>query len=114
MPLLFSYGTLQLGNIQLATFGRLLHGERAEVVGCEREIVTIDDPQAIAATGRSEHANLRFNGNSNARVAGTVLEVTDQELAEADKYERLAQYRRLEVTLASGRTVWAYVYSGTP
>ena len=111
MPLLFSYGTLALGDIQLATFGRLLRGEPDEAVGCERETVTIDDPQVIADTGRGEHTNLRFNGNLQARVAGTVLELTDAELAEADKYERLAKYQRKEVALASGRTVWAYVYS---
>jgi gamma-glutamylcyclotransferase (GGCT)/AIG2-like uncharacterized protein YtfP len=110
MPLLFSYGTLQLGDVQLATFGRLLRGERDEVVGCERVIITIDDAQVIAATGRSEHANLRFTADRNARVAGTVLEATDAELAEADKYEHLAQYRRREVRLASGRTAWAYVH----
>jgi len=110
MPLLFSYGTLQLGNVQLATFGRLLRGEPDEVVGCRREIVTIDDATAVAATGRVEHANLKFNGDRNARVAGTVLDLTDAELAEADKYEVLVRYQRREVPLASGRTAWAYVY----
>jgi hypothetical protein len=28
MPLLFSYGTLQQENVQLATFGRLLYGQK--------------------------------------------------------------------------------------
>jgi len=111
MPLLFTYGTLQIGDIQLATFGRLVRGERDEVVGYERQVITVDDPEVMAATGRSEHMNLRFSGNANARVAGTVLELTDAEIAEADRYEKLAQYERREVKLASGRTVWAYVYS---
>jgi gamma-glutamylcyclotransferase (GGCT)/AIG2-like uncharacterized protein YtfP len=111
MALLFSYGTLQIGDIQLATFGRLLRGEKDEVVGCEREVVTIDDPAVIAATGRGEHLNLRFCDDTNRRVSGTVLEVSDAELAEADKYELLAHYERREVGLASGRKAWAYVYA---
>jgi gamma-glutamylcyclotransferase (GGCT)/AIG2-like uncharacterized protein YtfP len=111
MPLLFTYGTLQIGDIQLATFGRLVRGERDEVVGCERQVITVDDPEVMAATGRSEHMNLHFNGNPNARFAGTVLELTDAELAEADRYEKLAAYARREVKLASGRTAWAYVYT---
>jgi len=110
MPLLFTYGTLQIGDIQLATFGRLVRGEPDEVVGCERQVITVEDPAVMAATGRAEHVNLRFNANPNARVAGTVLEVTDAEIAEADKYEKLAAYARREVKLASGRTAWAYVY----
>ena len=28
MPLVFSYGTLQQEDVQLATFGRLLHGQK--------------------------------------------------------------------------------------
>jgi len=40
-----------------------------------------------------------------------VLELSDAELAEADKYEKLSHYKRREVQLASGRTAWAYVYS---
>ena len=33
MPLLFSYGTLQQQNVQLATFGRLLKGSPDSLVG---------------------------------------------------------------------------------
>ena len=111
MPLLFTYGTLALADIQLATFGRLVRGEPDEVVGCERVVIAVDDPQVMADTGRGEHANLRFNGNPQSRVAGTVLELTDAEIAEADEYELLARYKRREVALASGRKAWVYVYS---
>jgi len=111
MPLLFAYGSLQIPDIQLATFGRLVRGEPDEAVGCERVLVTVDDPQAVRATGRNEHANLHFNGRPAVRVAGTVLELTDAELAEADGYEVLARYKRRELALASGRTAWAYVYA---
>ena len=36
---------------------------------------------------------------------------TDAELAAADEYERPALYRRVEVTLASGRQAWVYVHT---
>lgn len=111
MPLLFAYGTLQLGDIQLATFGRLLRGERDEVVGCERVMIVVDDPQILADTGRGEHANLHFNGRDGSRVAGTVLELTDEEIAAADQYEKLSRYKRRQAKLASGRTAWVYVYA---
>jgi hypothetical protein len=111
MPLLFAYGTLQLADIQLATFGRLVRGESDEITGCERVMIAVDDPQVVADTGRGEHATLRFNGKPAARVSGTVLQLTDAEITEADKYERLAHYKRREVKLASGRDAWVYVYS---
>jgi gamma-glutamylcyclotransferase (GGCT)/AIG2-like uncharacterized protein YtfP len=111
MPLLFTYGTLRLADVQLATFGRLVRGETDEALGCECVIVAIDDPQVMADTGRGEHRNLRFNGSKESRLGGTVLELSDAELAEADKYEKLSHYKRREVQLASGRTAWAYVYS---
>ena len=65
MPLLFAYGTLQIADIQLATFGRFLRGETDEAIGCEKHVITIQDPDVIAATGRAEHLNLRFGGDPN-------------------------------------------------
>jgi len=42
-------------------------------------------------------------------VSGTVFEITDAELADADTYEARAAYTRVSVTLASGREAWVYV-----
>jgi hypothetical protein len=53
---------------------------------------------------------VKFNGNAESRVDGLVLEITDTELANADAYEAPYSYRRINVTLASGREVWVYVY----
>ena len=39
MPLLFSYGTLQQEDVQLATFGRLLQGQKDELLGFEQSLV---------------------------------------------------------------------------
>jgi hypothetical protein len=107
MPLLFSYGTLQQGAVQLSTFGRLLRGEPDELVGFERAQVRIDDPEFVATSGTASHAIVRFNGRSNSRVSGMVFEVTDSELARADEYEPDG-YTRISALLASGKRAWVY------
>ena len=107
MPLLFSYGTLQLEAVQVSTFGRRLHGEPDELVGFELSVLKIEDPEFVAASGKSDHAIVKYNGRNDSRVPGTVLEVTDAELAQADGYEP-AGYTRISATLASGRRAWVY------
>ena len=109
MPLLFSYGTLQQENVQLFTFGRLLQGQRDELLGFEQSLVRIEDPQVVATSGKTHHANVTFNGRKESRVSGTVFEVTDAELAAADQYELPAKYERIAVVLASGKESWVYV-----
>jgi hypothetical protein len=52
MPLLFSYGTLQQENVQLSTFGRLLQGQRDELLGFEQSLVRIEDPRMVATRGK--------------------------------------------------------------
>jgi gamma-glutamylcyclotransferase (GGCT)/AIG2-like uncharacterized protein YtfP len=109
MPLLFSYGTLQQEDVQLLTFGRLLQGHRDELPGAEPSSVKIEDPQVAAASGTTHHANVTFNGRTDARVSGTVFEVSEAELAAADQYEQRAKYTRMAVRLASGQEAWVYV-----
>jgi gamma-glutamylcyclotransferase (GGCT)/AIG2-like uncharacterized protein YtfP len=109
MPLLFSYGTLQRRDVQLATFGRLLQGEPDELAGFEPSLVKIEDPVLAAEIGRTHHANVTFNGRKSSRVSGTVFEITEGELAAADRYEEPAEYRRIAATLVSGKRVWLYV-----
>lgn len=111
MPLLFSYGTLQEENVQLSTFGRLLQGQRDELLGFEQSSVKIEDPQLAAASGKTHHANVTFNGRNDSRVSGTVFEITDAELAAADRYEQVAAYKRITAALASGKQAWVYVYA---
>ena len=111
MPLLFSYGTLQQDDLQLATFGRLLRGNRDELPGFEPSSVRIEDPQVAASSGKTHHVNATFTGNADSRVRGTVLEVTEAELVSADRYEERAKYKRVLVRLASGKEAWVYVHA---
>jgi len=107
MPLLFSYGTLRQEAVQLSTFGRRLHGQPDELVGFEQGVLTVEDPEFVAKSGRRDHAVVRYDGRSGSRVAGAVFEVTDAELARADRYEPPG-YRRVAAPLASGRLAWVY------
>jgi gamma-glutamylcyclotransferase (GGCT)/AIG2-like uncharacterized protein YtfP len=109
MPLLFSYGTLQQENVQLSTFGRLLQGRRDELPGFEQSSVRIVDPQVVATSGKTHHANVTFNGKDDSRVSGTVFDITDTELAAADQYEQPAAYKRVTAMLASGKQAWVYL-----
>ena len=95
----------------MSTFGRLLEGQPDELVGFEQSLLRINDSDFVAASGKADHAIVRFNGKRHSRVSGTVFEVSDSELARADAYEP-AGYRRVGVTLASGREAW--VYAGDP
>jgi hypothetical protein len=107
MPLLFSYGTLQQEGVQMATFGRLLHGEPDELVGFEQALLKIEDPEFVATSGKAYHAIVKFNGRDDSRVNGTAFEVSDAELAKADQYEP-AGYKRISAKLASGKQAWVY------
>lgn len=107
---LFSYGTLQQENVQLATFGRLLGGVADALVGFKQELVEITDPDVLAKSGARFHPIVTC-GNDSDRVAGTVFEVTAAELDAADAYE-VSDYERIETQLASGLRAWVYVKKG--
>ena len=110
MPRVFSYGSLQQEDVQLATFGRLLRGQPAELPGFEPSLVSISDPQVVTESGKTHYANVIPSGRNENRVSGTVFEISDAELAAADRYERVAAYVRIAVTLASGKRAWVYVH----
>lgn len=110
MPLLFSYGTLQDETVQLSTFGRRLQGEPDELPGFEQSQLRLEDEEFVASSGQAYHVIVKFNGKGDSRVKGTVFELSDRELAEADAYEP-EPYRRVAVTLASGKQAWVYADS---
>ena len=108
MPLLFSYGTLQDAAVQMSNFGRLLQGTPDELIGFEQSLLRIEDPQFVKQSGKADHAVVKFNGRNASRVTGTVFELSESELASADRYEPVG-YKRVSATLASGKQAWVYV-----
>jgi gamma-glutamylcyclotransferase (GGCT)/AIG2-like uncharacterized protein YtfP len=109
MTLLFSYGSLQEQAVQLSVYGRALRGEPDELMHCVREHIAVPSWHKAAASGVTHYANVVFQPESDSRVAGTVLELTDAELVASDAYEQDADYVRVMTTLASGRRAWVYV-----
>lgn len=105
---LFSYGTLQYPNVQMASFGRLLDGSDDCMLGYRRETVEITDADVLAKSGERFHPILLPSANLHDEVSGKVYEITPEELAAADMYE-VADYKRIEVVLKSGIKAWVYV-----
>lgn len=111
MSLLFSYGTLQQEEVQLSTFGRKLEGEKDLLLGYEPSLVKIADPGVAARLGRTHHDNVRPTGDDWSSVQGTVFNVTDEELATADRFEAEFAYTRIRAALASGKEAWVYIHA---
>ena len=105
---LFSYGTLQLEAVQMATFGRLLAGTSDALSGFELATLKIEDLAVIAISGKANHTIARFTGRDSDVIFGTVFHVTRDDLENADKYE-VDACKRIAVTLRSGVRAWVYV-----
>jgi hypothetical protein len=105
---LFSYGTLQLEAVQMATFGRQLTGTSDTLRGFELVLLKIEDPTVVAISGKADHTIARFTGHSADVVSGTVFAVSPNEIQKADNYE-VAAVKRVAVVLQSGVRAWAYV-----
>jgi gamma-glutamylcyclotransferase (GGCT)/AIG2-like uncharacterized protein YtfP len=108
MENLFSYGTLQLVSVQQDTFGRLLNGFNDSLIGFKLTYITITDEAVLASSGQKEHPIIHYTSNTTDAIKGMVFEITEQELQQADMYE-VADYKRIAVTLASGKSAWVYV-----
>ncbi|HYW32143.1 MAG TPA: gamma-glutamylcyclotransferase [Gemmatimonas sp.] len=105
---LFSYGTLQRDEVQMATFGRLLAGVTDGLPCFAHAALPIDDPEVRRTLGQSHYAIARFTGDPVDVVPGVVFHLTAAELESADAYE-VEPYIRVRVTLISGTLAWTYV-----
>jgi hypothetical protein len=106
---LFSYGTLQLEEVQLETFGRKLDGERDALPEYKLVMLTITDQEFVIKSGSANHRSLQFTGNSADVVEGVVFKVTRKELEQADAYEPEG-YERVRAQLSSGAKAWVFVH----
>jgi len=109
MDHLFSYGTLQQPEVQLRVFGRKLRGMKDSL-----EEYKITQPESIAGnqfTSGSRYPIAVFTGNPGDHIHGVLYEVAGEDLVRTDRYEG-PLYKRVEVTIRSGRKAWAYVYLG--
>jgi len=107
MEKLFSYGTLQQKNVQMANFGRELKGQSDKLSKYRVDEILITDERVLRESGKSLHPILKFTGNTHDLVEGTVFELTSEELKQADDYE-VENYQRVEAVLESGARCWIY------
>jgi len=105
---LFSYGTLQQEDVQLATFGRRLEGRPETLPGYATVLFEIEDAAVVATSGKAHHLMARPSGDPADAVAGVAFRITAAELAAADSYE-VSAYKRIEVRLKSGLAAFVYV-----
>lgn len=96
MEKLFTYGTLQVPEIQQSVFHRTTHGKPDVLEGFERHMMLFG-PQPYPI----------IEAKADSAVEGLVIEVTPDELDEIDRYETNA-YRRIAVQLKSGTSAWVY------
>lgn len=96
MEKLFTYGTLQVPEIQKSVFHRTTQGTPDALEGFEKHTMLFGaQPYPI------------IEAKPGSEVKGLVIEVTPEELEAIDSYETAA-YRRISVTLKSGTPAWVY------
>jgi hypothetical protein len=105
---LFSYGTLQLPEVQRATYGRLLEGRPDALAGYRLEPLLITSPEVTALSGMPVHEIARRTGRPEDVIAGIVFRLTAAEIDATDRYE-VDAYARVEVALVSGTMAFVYV-----
>jgi len=105
---LFSYGTLQRRDVQLATYGRTLEGSPDVLIGYRLTRLPDRDPDAVRISGAKTHLIVQPTGDPADRVPGVIYLLTKDELAATDQYEG-SDYRRARLDLESGRSAFVYV-----
>jgi hypothetical protein len=104
---LFSYGTLQLDEVQLDLFGRILNGSKDTLHGYKVSPIEITDELFLSKGGGKHQRIAIVTHNQTDQIEGMVFEVSGDELLHADKYEPV-DYKRIKVILASGQQAWVY------
>ena len=107
MEKLFSYGTLQLPEVQQNLFGRLLSGWVDQLPGYTIKDLKINDRAVIQKSGTDIHPILVLSEKSENVVSGMIFEITMDELNRADEYE-VDDYERVLEKMVSGVEAWVY------
>ena len=106
--LLFSYGTLQQDNVQMATYGRYLNGHLDSLSGYRLDKIKIEDKAVILTSGKNYHPIAVKTELANDCIEGTIFELSETELQQTDHYE-VDEYQRVLETFASFKQAWVYV-----
>ena len=79
---------------------RELMGTADQLVGFHQSMIKIEDSEVVKISGKTHHPIVKRTDRTEDRIAGTVFEITDEELANVDKYE-VADYKRVSASLAN-------------
>lgn len=104
---LFSYGTLQQEDVQIANFGRRLEGQPDVLWGYQLIMTEVRDQTFAAANGALQRT-VKFTGAASDFVEGMVFILNRKELEQADSYEPI-DFERVRVELKSGLHAWVYL-----
>ncbi len=104
---LFSYGTLQKEEVQVKLFARLLKGHKDNLKGYRLSSIEITDELFLAKGEQKIQLVATPSNDNNDMIEGAALEVSEEELLLADKYEP-GGYTRVQVQLESGKKAWIY------
>lgn len=103
MEKLFAYGTLKNKDIQETIFGRTLSGTPDRLIGYVINYIEIEEEFGI-----EKYPIITATNNPDDIVTGFVYDISVEDVNRADTYEGL-HYKRIEVTLESLVTAWAYI-----
>jgi gamma-glutamylcyclotransferase (GGCT)/AIG2-like uncharacterized protein YtfP len=103
MEKLFAYGTLKDKDIQENIFGRSLTGTPDKLIGFVINYIEIEEE-----FGMEKYPIITATESLNDIVEGIVYDISQEDVNLADTYEGL-HYKRIEVTLESMQTAWAYI-----
>jgi len=103
MEKLFAYGTLKDKTIQENIFGRTLKGVPDRLIGYVINYIEIEEE-----FGLEKYPIIVATNNPEDIVNGVVYDISEKDVYLADTYEGL-HYKRIEVTLESLQTAWAYI-----
>ena len=105
---LFSYGTLQKEKVQIELFGRNLEGSADVLKGWKLLPVEIHDEVFLSKGEAKMQLTVLPSKDENDMIKGTALELNEEDLRTADKYEPDG-YVRIMVQLESGKEAWIYL-----
>nr|WP_299888867.1 gamma-glutamylcyclotransferase family protein [uncultured Lacinutrix sp.] len=106
--LLFSYGTLQLDNVQIETYGRKLYGKKDILMGYRLDNMQIKDESILKKSNQEFHPIAIKSDISEEKIEGKIFEINTEELLNTDLYE-VDDYKRVLETFKSGLKAWVYI-----
>lgn len=106
--LLFSYGTLQLKNVQLKIYGRELTGTNDTLTGYKIENLQVTDKSILDENNQNFQPIAVQTNSEKDQISGKIFEITTEELFKTDLC-KTDNCKRVSKTFESGIKAWVYI-----